>query len=212
MLPCGNATHKVQVVQTHRPPLAGGDAGAEQRAGRRRGPALWPAPYPGGGSDLHLSATPLTNLARLYSEQGDPEAGLVAAQDAINLDPSNSMAWNNAGLALFHQQRFAEAQQAFEMAAHLQPENALFWNNLAAVLMEQDQLQEAERVLLEESLGRSPNQPLAHLNLGAVYLQTDRPELAIQHLQEALRLLPPDQTAQAEALLTQAEKLVRQSQ
>ncbi len=159
-----------------------------------------------------LSATPLTNLARLYSEQGDPEAGLSAAQDAINLDPTNSMAWNNAGLALFHQQRYAEAQQAFERAADLQPENALFWNNLAAVLIGQDQLQEAERVLLEESLGRNPNQPLAHLNLGAVYLQTDHPELAIQHLQEALRLLPPDQTAKAEAMLAQAEELARQSQ
>jgi hypothetical protein len=159
-----------------------------------------------------FSATPLTNLARLYSEQGDPEAGLTAAQDAINLDPTNSMAWNNAGLALFHQQRYAEAQQAFERAADLQPENALFWNNLAAVLMEQGQLQEAERVLLEESLGRNPSQPLAHLNLGAVYLQTDRPDLAIQHLRETLRLLPPDQTAKAEAMLAQAEELVRQSQ
>jgi len=158
-----------------------------------------------------FSATPLTNLARLYSEQGDTEAGLEAAQDAVNLDPTNSMAWNNAGLALFHQQRYAEAQQAFERAANLQPGNALFWNNLAAVLMEQDQLQEAERVLLDESLGRNPNQPLAHLNLGGVYLQTNRPDLAIQHLQEALRLLPPDQTAKAEAMLAQAEELARQS-
>ncbi len=159
-----------------------------------------------------FSATPLTNLARLYSEQGDSEAGLEAAQQAVNLDPTNSMAWNNAGLALFHQQRYAEAQQAFERAANLQPGNALFWNNLAAVLMEQGQLREAERVLLDESLGRNPNQPLAHLNLGAVYLQTDRPDLAIQHLQVALRLLPPDQTAKAEAMLAQAEELLRQSQ
>jgi hypothetical protein len=158
------------------------------------------------------SATPLTNLAWLYSEQGDPEASLAAAQNAVSLDPANSMAWNNAGLALFYQQRYAEAQQAFGKAADLQPENALFWNNLAAVLMEQGQLQEAERVLLEESLGRNPNQPLAHLNLGAVYLQANRPELAIQHLQEALRLLPPDQTAKAQAMLAQAEEMVRQDQ
>lgn len=156
-----------------------------------------------------LSATPLTNLARFYSEQGEPEAGLAAAQRAAELDPTNSMAWNNAGLALFNLGRYAEAQAAFEKAADLQPGNALFWNNLAATFMEQDKLQEAERVLLEESLQRDPKQPLAHLNLGAVYLQTDRPDLAAQHLQEALRLLPPDQTAKAQAMLAQTEEPVR---
>jgi tetratricopeptide (TPR) repeat protein len=73
--------------------------------------------------------------------------------------------------------------------------------------MEQGQLEEAERVLLEESLGRDPNQPLAHLNLGAIYLQMERRELAIHHLQEALRLLPPGQTAKAEAMLAEAQEM-----
>jgi len=154
-----------------------------------------------------LSTVPFTNLSRLYTEQGSPEAGLEAARRALELDPGNSMAWNNAGLALFHQGRYAEAQRAFESAANRQPGNALFWNNLAAVLMEQGQLEEAERVLLEESLGRDPNQPLAHLNLGAIYLQMERRELAIHHLQEALRLLPPGQTAKAEAMLAEAQEM-----
>ena len=47
----------------------------------------------------------------------------------------------------------------------------------------------AERVLLDESLGRNPDQPLAHQNLGALYLQMDRPDLATGHLLQALRLL-----------------------
>jgi tetratricopeptide (TPR) repeat protein len=156
-----------------------------------------------------LSSMPFTNLARMYSERGDLEAGLEAAQRATELDPTNGMAWNNTGQALFHLGRYAEAQAAFEQAAALEPGNALFWNNLAAVFLEQGQLREAERVLLDESLQRDPNQPLAHLNLGAVYLQADRPDLAVPHLQEALRLLPPGQTAKAEHMLAQTEEPAR---
>jgi Flp pilus assembly protein TadD len=153
-----------------------------------------------------LSPTPLTNLAQAYSDQGDYWAGLEAAQRALNLDPTASMAWNNAGLALFHLERYAEAQAAFEQAVSFEPQHALFWNNLAGVLMEQGQLQEAERILLDEALRRDPTQPLAHLNLGALYMQADRPDLAVQYLQEALRLLPPDQVAKAQALLAQTEE------
>ncbi len=162
-----------------------------------------------GGRRAPLSSVPFTNLARLYSEQGDPEAGLEAAQRATDLDPTSGMAWNNTGLALFYLGRYTEAQAAFEKATILQPGNALFWNNLAGTLMEQGQWQEAEHVLLDESLRRDPNQPLAHLNLGAVYLQLDRPDLATQHLQEALRLLPPDQTAKAEDMLARAKEPAR---
>ena len=83
-----------------------------------------------------FSATPPTNLARLYTERGDLEAGLGAADRALAIDPTNAMAWNNAGQALFHLERYSEAQDAFWQAAMLQPDNALFWNNLAAVLLE----------------------------------------------------------------------------
>jgi len=156
-----------------------------------------------------LSSMPFTNLARMYSERGDLEAGLEAAQRATELDPANGMAWNNTGQALFHLGHHAEAQAAFEQAVALEPGNALFWNNLAAVFLEQGQLREAERVLLDKSLQCDPNQPLARLNLGAVYLQSDRPDLAASHLQEALRLLPPGQTAKAERMLAQTEEPAR---
>lgn len=155
-----------------------------------------------------LSPVPYVNLAREYSDRGDHEAGLEAAQRGLELAQDDGMAWNNAGLNLFHLGRYDEAQAAFERALELEPDNALFWNNLAGTLMEQDQLQEAEQVLLE-ALRRDPNQPLAHLNLGALYLQIDRPDLAIPSLQEALRLLPPAQIAKAEALFARTQEPAR---
>jgi Flp pilus assembly protein TadD len=152
------------------------------------------------------SPIPPTNLALEYMNQGNYLAGLETAQHALDLAPTHGDAWNNAGLALTHLERYAEAQDAFERAIDLEPQSALFWNNLAAALREQGQLQEAERIMLDQALRLDPTLPVAHLNLGILYLRADRPDLAAGHLQEALRLLAPAQVAQAQDFLAQAEE------
>lgn len=152
------------------------------------------------------SATPPTNLSLEYVRRGAYEVALELAEQGIALDSENADSWDNAGLALFHLGQYADAQAAFERAITLQPESALFWNNLAGALREQDQLAEAERVLLDQVLVLDPHLPAAYLNLGIVYLRADRPDLAALHLQEAARLLPPDEVAAAEALLAQTQE------
>lgn len=152
------------------------------------------------------SATPLTNLGLQYTNQGQDAKGLDLAQRATVLDPQNADAWDIVGLALFHLGRYAEAQSAFERATTVHPGGALFWNNLAGSLREQGKLAEAERVLLDQALRLDPNLPMAHLNLGLVYLRADRPDLATGQLQRALHLLPPDQAHEAQALLGQSRE------
>lgn len=149
------------------------------------------------------SATPYTNLALQYVQMSQPEVAAQLANHALELDPENGDAWDNLGLALFQSGEYAEAQRAFENAVTYQPQNALFWNNLAGALREQDQLAEAETILVDRALQLSPALPAAHLNLGIVYLRGNRPDLAAPHLQEAVRLLPPDQAAQAQGILDQ---------
>jgi tetratricopeptide (TPR) repeat protein len=158
--------------------------------GERRAPASW---------------LPPTNLALAYNTQGSYQRALAAIDRALSLDPEQANAWNNLGLSLFALGNYAEAQSAFEEAVRLEPESAVYLNNLAAALREQDRLEEAQQVLLEEVLPRSPDLPVAHLNLGIVYMRMERPDLAVQHLQEALRLLPPEQQGDARALLAQME-------
>lgn len=155
------------------------------------------------------SATPPTNLSLEFTDIGQPQRGLVLAQQALQLDPQSPNTWNNLGLALFHLGQFAEAQEAFERAVELQPESALYWSNLAGALREQDQLQEAEKLLLDQALRLSPDLPSAHLNLGLVYLKADRPDLAAQHLQAAAQLLPPGQSQEAQSLLQQTQDPAR---
>jgi tetratricopeptide (TPR) repeat protein len=155
------------------------------------------------GQKAPRSATPPTNLALEYVQRGQYPQAAQWAQRGIDLDPQNPDAWDNLGLALFHQASYAEAQKAFEQAISLQPKSALFWNNLAGALREQGDLAQAEKVLLDQALQLDPDLPAGHLNLGIVYLQADRPDLAAEHLQQAIRLLPPDQAAQAQDLLAQ---------
>jgi Flp pilus assembly protein TadD len=83
------------------------------------------------------------------------------------------------------------------------------WSNLAGALRQQERFQEAEKILLDQALRLVPDLPAAHLNLGMVYLQADRPDLASEHLQLAARLLPPAQSAEAQTLLEQTQDPTR---
>lgn len=152
------------------------------------------------------SDTPPTNLSLEYTDLGQYERGVVYAQQAINLNPENADAWDNFGLALFHMGEYASAQEAFNQAVSLQPENAIYWNNLAGSLREQDKLADAAQMIIEKALSLDPNLPAAHLNLGIVYLKADRPDLASLALQNAVRLLPPDQAAEAQVFLNQTQE------
>jgi Flp pilus assembly protein TadD len=87
----------------------------------------------------------------------------------------------------------------------LNPTNAIFWNNLGGLDLQQGKWAPAEQNLLK-ALSVDPNEPLAHLNLGALYLNVDRPDKAIPHLQTALRLLPADQNAKAQEFLEVANR------
>ena len=148
-----------------------------------------------------LSSTPYTNLALEHVEMGQFDTSRQLAQHALELDPDNADAWDNLGLAYFHLGEFGSAQEAFAKAVDLQPHNALFWSNLAGALREQDDLIAAERILLEQSLRLNPILPAAHLNLGLIYLRADRPDLASEHLVNAVRLLPSEQATEVQGLL-----------
>ena len=152
------------------------------------------------------SDTPLTNLSLEYTDLGQYQRGAAYAQQAINLNPENADAWDNFGLALFRMGEYADAQAAFDKAVSLEPKNPLYWNNLAGSLREQDKLSEAAKMLIEQALQLDPNLPTAHLNLGIVYLKADRPDLAAQALQNAIRLLPPADAADAQTFLQQTQE------
>jgi tetratricopeptide (TPR) repeat protein len=156
-----------------------------------------------GAARAPRSSTPPTNLSLQYSNTGQYELALQLADQAIQLEPTNADAWDNAGLALFYMGAYTDAQGAFEKATEIRPESALYWNNLAGALRERGDLANAEKILLDQVLPLDPNLPVAYLNLGIVYLRADRPDLAEPALQRAVELLPPDQAGSAQEFLVQ---------
>jgi tetratricopeptide (TPR) repeat protein len=148
------------------------------------------------------SDMPYTNLSLEYVGMGQYELAGQLALHAIDLSENNADAWNNLGLSYFHQGEFEEAEAAFQAATELQPNNALFWSNLAGALREQDKLAEAEVILVDKALQLNPLLPSGHLNLGIVYIRADRPDLALFHLDQAIRLLPSGQKDQVMDILS----------
>ena len=155
------------------------------------------------------SPTPYTNLALVAVQQGDPARGLALAEAALQRDPEEDTAHNHRGLALFHLGRYGEAEEAFARAAELAPDHALYWSNRAGALRELGRLQEAERLLLEEALPRDPDLWVTHFNLGLVYLEAARPDLATLALNNALALSPPPDRGAVQAALDQTRDPTR---
>jgi tetratricopeptide (TPR) repeat protein len=155
------------------------------------------------------SAMPYTNLALVAIDEADASRGLLLAQQALERDPVEGSALNHLGLALFHLGRYAESEAAFARAIEVEPENALYWNNLAGALREEGQLGEAERVLLDEALRLAPLSGAAHFSLGLVYLEADRPDLAVPALTRALDLLPPQEAGDVQCFLEQTRDPAR---
>ena len=152
------------------------------------------------------SALPHVNLSNYYIDQGDDARVLAEADAALQRDPSNAMAWNNRGVALYNTQQYAAAQGAWEQAARLEATNALFWSNLANALRAQGRLADSERVLIDQALRLNPNLALAHFSLGVLYLNLDRPDLASAPLERALVLLPPSRQPAARDALAQTRE------
>jgi protein O-GlcNAc transferase len=155
------------------------------------------------------SALPYTNLSLVATNQGDAGRGLALARQALERDPNEGSALNHLGLALFRLGRYSEAEAAFAQAVQAEPQSALYWSNLAGALREGGQLGPAERVLLDEALRLDPLSGAAHTSLGLVYLEADRPDLAVPALTRALELLPPKETAEAQGFLDQTRDPAR---
>lgn len=150
------------------------------------------------------------NLGLIYLRMGRWEEAADEFRQALSLLPpgeENADIWGELGRALFAAGHYAEAQGAFEEAVRWQPRNALFWAWLGRTLLEQNRPADAESVLLERALPLDASLPFTRLVLGDLYLRAGRPDLASQHLVEAVDLLPQgEERSSAEEMLKRAQE------
>jgi tetratricopeptide (TPR) repeat protein len=88
-------------------------------------------------------------LASSLQQLGDWPASLVAANRAITINPTFTLAYHYKGLALLHKSDLREAVAAFQRAIDLDPGNYLARHGLGQVLQQQGRYAEAEQAYVE---------------------------------------------------------------
>jgi Tfp pilus assembly protein PilF len=117
-----------------------------------------------------------------------PEA-LVAAEQAIQLDPNFAAAYVNKGSVLVSLQRYQEALDTYDQAIQRAPNHAGAYNNKGAILYKLQRYEEA-LAAAEHSIQLDPDQANSQDTRGAVLIGLQRYEEAGVALDRALQLDP----------------------
>jgi len=123
-----------------------------------------------------------------------PDSDMAAAEQALCLDPNDSLAWNNKGNALRDLKRYKEALAAYEQAICLDPNYALAWNNKGATLRGLEWYKKS-LAACEQGIRLDPNYALAWNSKGATLWALKRYKEALAAYEQAIRLDPIDPDA-----------------
>jgi len=91
-----------------------------------------------------------------------PQTAMLGATSVVTPE-----GYNDAGRALYAQNKFAEAETAFREAVKLDPHNALYHHNLGTALNAQQKYVEAEKEV-ELAVGLAPNEQTYRKNLETI--------------------------------------------
>lgn len=113
------------------------------------------------------SVEALAEMANAYWHLGRFYRAEKYVEKALELDPSQPLAWYNRGLIDSKREHYKDASIAFRQAVDLQPDFANAWNMLGLSLFQQNKMEEAELCLLK-ALDLEPENEYAKKNLNAV--------------------------------------------
>jgi Flp pilus assembly protein TadD len=74
---------------------------------------------------------------------GKRRSAIESFESAVELNPRNSYARNNLGLALIYDKQFEAAVDSLEQAVELEPVEGYMWNNLGMAYEQLDRLEDA---------------------------------------------------------------------
>jgi tetratricopeptide (TPR) repeat protein len=148
------------------------------------------------------SALPAERRAALFRSAGERAARRLELEraarhleQAASLDPGQA---GSAHQALGHVQqlqgRRAAAGHSYENAVSMGEEDPLTWTTLGRIRRSLEDVLGAEQAF-EEALARDDGLMEAHLELGELLAETERLDVALPHLERAVRLAPADARA-----------------
>jgi len=125
-------------------------------------------------------------------QQNQNEESLKFAEQALQLDPSDTFAHNTKIGALIDLERYEKAAQAVNVARKIHPKEPSLINQLGEIYFRQHNYPVAEKYFLE-SIALNPDTVYAYANLSAVLLRQNREDEALRVLQQGLQVRPSGQ-------------------
>jgi tetratricopeptide (TPR) repeat protein len=139
--------------------------------------------------DTHLINTgEAFGKAKSLLADGKTQEAEDTLRTLLVFNPNHTPALSLLGGILFYSNRYKEAEAVFRKQIQLNPKNSLAYNRLGSTLAKQKKYREA----IDNSsiaLNMNPDSGEAHVNLSGMYSVIGDKEKAIEHFQEAYRLL-----------------------
>lgn len=150
---------------------------------------------PPGVVSVKYARPPNDRTSDLYKQAAEAEAAkdlphaatLVA--EIVQIDPGDFIAWAKLGSLHAAQNSLAKADSAVRKSLELRPDYTPALLNLGMILAVQKDFEPAID-LFKRAIASDPNTAIAHRMLGEAYLQVRKGSLALEALNEALRLDP----------------------
>ena len=136
-----------------------------------------------------LEAWEFCNKGAALAALGQEDQALICYDEALQLAPQFTHAWNNKGASLKKAGRYAEALDCFDEAIRIDPRFPLAWGNKGDCLNSLNKFSEALSCL-DRALRLDSKSAGLWLNKGNIFLGLGRMDEASQCFENALRLNP----------------------
>jgi serine/threonine-protein kinase len=124
---------------------------------------------------------------RVLIQQGKFEPALASYEQALSLDPGNIFAWYGKVDVLRYLQRYDAARKSAELGLQRYPQERIFADQIGTIYYTQGDYKQAEQAF-RHSIALQPDAVFAYANLSAVLLRQNRPDEAMQALQQGLQI------------------------
>ena len=145
----------------------------------------------------------LSELGMQYLKLGQMDKAAETFETLLKLKPSDSVAQQNLGIALFNQKKFEDAETHLRQALKLNGPTAHYYLGLTLVSLKRYPDAQAELELAVKNGGE--NLALAHKYLGGLYMAAHRKKEAADELEKYLQLDP--KAPEAEKIKTTIKEL-----
>jgi tetratricopeptide (TPR) repeat protein len=123
---------------------------------------------------------------------------ITVLKRVVELEPKDTVAWNNLGRAYLALGQTAEAIDAFEKQIAINPYDQYAYNNLGRAYASKRDYVKAEAAFLKQ-LEVNPLDKYAPTKLGALYLERENYDRAAEQFEKAIALNPDDSWTQFQA-------------